>query len=127
MQSDIGKLLLRVMVGGLLLFHGIAKISHGIDFVKGTLTANGLPEMMAYGVYVGEIIAPLMLLLGLRSRIGGAIVAFNMAMALFLVHSNELFRISETGGLTIELQLFYLLSSVAIMLLGSGKYAVKRD
>ena len=127
MQTDMGKLLLRIMLGGLMLFHGIGKLSHGIDFVKGTLTANGLPEMMAYGVYVGEIIAPLMLLIGFKSRIAGAIIAFNMIMALFLVHSNELLRISDTGGLTIELQLFYLLSSIAITLLGSGKYAVKRD
>ncbi|CUV65713.1 putative DoxX family protein [Sulfurovum sp. enrichment culture clone C5] len=127
MQTDMGKLLLRIMLGGLMLFHGIGKLSHGIDFVKGTLTANGLPEMMAYGVYVGEIIAPLMLLIGFKSRIAGAIIAFNMIMALFLVHSNELLRISDTGGLTIELQLFYLFSSIAIILLGSGKYAVKRD
>lgn len=127
MQTDMGKLLLRIMLGGLMLFHGIGKLSHGIDFVKGTLTANGLLEMMAYGVYVGEIIAPLMLLIGFKSRIAGAIIAFNMIMALFLVHSNELLRISDTGGLTIELQLFYLFSSIAIILLGSGKYAVKRD
>lgn len=127
MQTDMGKLLLRIMLGGLMLFHGIAKLSHGIDFIKGTVAAKGLPEMMAYGVYVGEIIAPLMLLIGFKSRIAGVIIAFNMIMALFLVHSNELLRISDTGGLTIELQLFYLLSSIAITLLGSGKYAVKRD
>ena len=127
MQTDIGKLLIRVMVGGLMLFHGIGKLSHGIDFVKGTLLAKGLPEMIAYGVYVGEVIAPLMLLIGFKSRIAGAIIAFNMIMALFLVHSNELLRISDTGGLTIELQLFYLCSSIAIILLGSGKYAIKRD
>ncbi len=127
MQTDMGKLLIRVMVGGLMLFHGIAKISHGIGFIEGTLIAKGLPQMMAYGVYIGEVVAPIMLLIGFKSRIAGAIIAFNMIMALFLVHSNELLRISDTGGLTIELQLFYLLSSVAIMLLGSGKYAAKRD
>jgi putative oxidoreductase len=127
MQVDIGKLLLRVMVGGLMLFHGVAKISHGIGFIEGTLIAKGLPQMMAYGVYIGEVVAPIMLLIGFKSRIAGAIIAFDMIMALFLVHSNELIRISETGGLTIELQLFYLLSSVAIMFFGSGKYAVKRD
>lgn len=127
MQTDMGKLLIRVMAGGLMLFHGIAKISHGIGFIEGTLIAKGLPQMMAYGVYIGEVVAPIMLLIGFKSRIAGAIIAFNMIMALFLVHSNELLRISDTGGLTIELQLFYLLSSVAIMLLGSGKYAAKRD
>ncbi|MDD5358766.1 MAG: DoxX family protein [Sulfurovaceae bacterium] len=127
MQVDIGKLLLRVMVGGLMLFHGVAKISHGIGFIEGTLIAKGLPQMMAYGVYIGEVVAPIMLLIGFKSRIAGAIIAFNMLMALFLVHSNEMLRISETGGLTIELQLFYLLSSIAIMFFGSGKYAAKRD
>lgn len=68
-----------------------------------------------------------MLIVGIRSRLAGAIVAFDMIMALFLVHTKELFSISEMGGLAIELQLFYLLSSIAIVLLGSGKHAIKPD
>lgn len=54
MKTDLGKLLLRVTVGGLMLFHGITKLSQDIDFIKGTATAKGLPEAIAYGVYVGE-------------------------------------------------------------------------
>lgn len=58
MKTDIGKLILRLMVGGLMLFHGLAKITHGIEFIKGTLLSKGLPELMSYGVYVGEVDRP---------------------------------------------------------------------
>ena len=57
MSEHIGKLLLRIMVGGMMLFHGIDKALHGITFIKGLVKNQGLPEMLAYGVYVGEILA----------------------------------------------------------------------
>ena len=34
MQPNVGKLILRLMIGGMMIFHGIAKLSHGIDFIK---------------------------------------------------------------------------------------------
>ncbi|MGE4517838.1 MAG: DoxX family protein, partial [Arcobacteraceae bacterium] len=58
-SSDFGKLLLRLMVGGLMLFHGIAKINGGIDFIITKVTQEGFPEFLAYGVYIGEVVAPL--------------------------------------------------------------------
>lgn len=56
-NHDFGKLILRVCVGGLMLFHGIFKLQYGIDGVTGLLESRGLPTFMAYGVYVGEILA----------------------------------------------------------------------
>ena len=49
--------------------HGFAKILHGIGGVKSILTKAGLPEIMAYGSYVGKVIAPIMIILGIFSRI----------------------------------------------------------
>jgi putative oxidoreductase len=34
-SQSIGKLILRIMVGGLLLFHGADKVLHGIGFIEG--------------------------------------------------------------------------------------------
>lgn len=60
-QPDLAKLLLRLSTGGLMMFHGIHKIIHGIGGIKGMVVNAGLPEIMAYGVYVGELITPLLL------------------------------------------------------------------
>ena len=124
-----GKLVLRLTLGSLMLFHGVGKILHpgSLDFISGTLTGNGLPGVIAYGVYVGEIIAPLMIILGVYSRIGGLLVVINMVFVILLVHSGDLFALTEHGGLRLEVQAFYLFCGLALMFLGSGRLAVKPD
>lgn len=56
-HPDAGKLALRLTFGGLMLFHGVAKIQHGVGWIAGALQEQGLPAFIAYGVYVGEILA----------------------------------------------------------------------
>ena len=127
MIENIGKLILRFMLGGLMLFHGIDKALHGIGFIKGLVSGQGLPEVLAYGVYVGEILAPLFLLLGWKSRLWAGVIAVNMAVAIYLTQFKGLFSLGAHGAWAMEVPMFYLLSALAVMLLGSGKYAIMRD
>ena len=124
-----GKLVLRLTVGGLMLFHGISKLMHSgsVDFIGSKLSESGLPVMLAYGVYVGEIIAPLMIIFGVFSRPGGLLVAINMLFAVLLVHTGDFLSLTEHGGWRLELQAFYLFGALAVVFLGSGKYAIKPD
>jgi putative oxidoreductase len=125
----LGLLILRLGVGGLMLFHGVAKVLHldSLDFISNKLVAADLPAMLAYGVFIGEIVAPLMIIFGILSRIGGLLVSINILFAIFLVHSNELWQLTQHGGWQLELQAFYLVGGLAILLLGSGRYAVRPD
>jgi putative oxidoreductase len=127
MSENIGKLMLRMMLGGMMLFHGIDKAIHGINFIKGLVAKQELPEMLAYGVYVGEILAPLFLLIGWKSRFWAGIIAINMFIAIYLNHMADLLRLGAHGSWAVEVPMFYLLSALSIMFLGSGKYAVMRD
>ncbi len=129
LDPDVGKLIVRLSVGGLMLFHGIAKIMHpgSLDFIGGMLAGFGLPAIMAYAVYIGEVIAPLMVIVGYKARIGGLIIAVNMLFALILAHSGDFFSLSEHGGWMVELQMFYLLSALAVIFLGSGSQAITPD
>lgn len=129
LDSDTGKLVLRLSVGGLMLFHGVAKIMHpgSLEFIGGMLAGFGLPVILAYGVYIGEVVAPLMVVVGYKARIGGLIMAVNMLFALVLAHTGDFFSLSEHGGWMVELQVFYLLSAVAVVFLGSGRQAIKPD
>ena len=126
MEGDkAGKLILRVALGVIILLHGIAKLKGGIDPITGMVTAQGLPAFLAYGVYVGEVLAPLMLILGFYARIGGALVAVNMLAALFLAHRADLFALNpQTGGWAIEVQALMLFSAIAVMLIGPGKAGI---
>jgi uncharacterized membrane protein YphA (DoxX/SURF4 family) len=74
-SDDLGKLLLRLTLGVLTLLHGIAKISAGVGGIAGMLGKAGLPTVLAYGVYAGEVIAPLLLIIGLWTRPAALVVA----------------------------------------------------
>lgn len=124
--DDWGKLLLRLAVGGLLIFHGIAKLKNGIGWMAGPLSALGLPAFVGYGAYVGEVIAPIFLILGKWARIAGVVVAFNMLSAIVIVLRGKMFTLNMGGGWVIELELLFLLGGLAIFLLGSGKYSLSR-
>lgn len=130
-QSDaLGKLILRLTLGLLLLLHGIAKVmnpARTLDSMNGMLTAAGLPTYLAYGVFAGEVLAPILIILGIYSRIGGLIVVVNMIFAVLLAHATQLLSLTKTGGWALELQGFYLLTGLALFFLGSGKMAVKPD
>ena len=129
LNADSGQLILRLTVGGLMMFHGVSKLMHpaSLDFIGGMLAGFSLPSILAYGVYIGEVIAPLMIIIGFKARIGGLILVINMLCALLLAHSGDFFSLSEHGGWMLELQMFYLLSALSVVFLGSGKFAVKPD
>ena len=124
MNEDHGKLILRVMLGGLMLFHGIDKVIGGIDGIAGRVTNIGLPGALAYLVYLGEVVAPAFVLVGYWTRLAAFIVAGNMVVAILLAHSGDFFRLTPNGGLFLELQFFYLLSAIAIVALGAGRYSL---
>jgi len=125
-MNDIGTLILRLLLGGQMLFHGVGKLQSGVAMIGDALEAKGLPRFFAYGVYVGEIMAPALLILGLFTRPAAAVMGFNMIVAIGLAHMGDIFRITEHGAWAIELQMFYLLGSLAVLFTGSGKLSVSR-
>ena len=124
MNEDSGKLILRLTLGTLILLHGIAKLIGGVGGLSGMVTAAGLPAFVTYGVYIGEVIAPILVLLGWYSRIGAALIAANMVFAIALAHRAELFTIGNTGGWALELQGMFLFTAIAVALIGPGRFSV---
>jgi putative oxidoreductase len=123
-MQDTGKLLLRLALGLMILLHGISKVMNGPDGVLSSVTKAGLPEAFGYLVYVGEVLAPLLLIVGFWTRAAAAIVAINMLVAVYLVHTSQIFTLSKQGGWALELQGMYFFTAVAIALLGAGRYSV---
>ncbi|MDR1460520.1 MAG: DoxX family protein [Campylobacteraceae bacterium] len=126
-SAHVGKLILRVLVGGLMFLHGINKITHGVTFIKGLLSSSVFPEFLAYGVYIGEVLAPILIIIGFKTRLAALVLVINMAFIILLSHSSDIFSLSQYGGLAIESIYFYLFVSAAIFFLGGGKYSVDRS
>jgi len=123
-SDDTGKLVLRLALGVLILLHGIAKLSSGVGYISGQLAAQGLPGVLGYLVFIGEILAPVLLIAGIYTRPAAWIVVINMIVALWLVHTKDLFALSKTGGWALELQGMFLFAAVAVAFLGAGRFSV---
>jgi putative oxidoreductase len=124
-NENLGKLIVRVTIAGLMLFHGIAKIRTGVDILGGMLQGRGIPEFVKYGVFVGEIVAPVFILIGFWTRTAALILAFNMAVAVWLVHSGDFLKLQDqSGAWALELQGWYFFISLAIFFMGPGRYSV---
>ena len=122
--DDAGKLVLRAALALILLFHGVAKLTGGIGFVGDMLAKAGAPAVLGYLVYVGEVIAPLMILAGVYTRLAALVVAINMVVAVLLVHTSQFFTLNDQGGWALELQGMFFAGAVAVALLGAGRHSI---
>ena len=123
-NQDLAKLLLRLTCGGILLFHGIHKVFVEIDHVKVIVKNAGLPEALAYGNIVGEFVAPIFVLLGFKTRIAAAIIAFNMLLSVLIGHRDIMFSVNDYGGWMIETNVLYMMTAVVLFFTGAGKYSL---
>ncbi len=124
-NPDLAKLILRLSVGGMMLLHGISKITHGVSGIESSLEEVGIPGFVAYGVYVGEVLAPLMLIVGFKSRIAALVLAINMVVAVALAHPDDVLALNRHGAWAIELPAFYFFAALCIYWLGPGKYQLR--
>lgn len=125
---DLGILFVRLGLGVCLFMHGFAKILHGVGGVKGILAKAGLPEIMAYSSYIGEVVAPIMIILGIFSRIGALLITGTSLTIMYAYHGlGNLLELTNAGGFKTEILYLYIALSLCIIFNGSGKYAIRKD
>jgi putative oxidoreductase len=120
-QPAVGLFILRWAVAGSLLLHGVSKLMHGLGSIQGMLIAAGLPAFIAYGVLIGEVVAPLLVLANRWVVPAALVMAFNMVVAVALVHTSQIFTLGKSGGWALELQGLYFFGSLAIAFLAPRK------
>ena len=125
-RDDIAKALVRITVGALILLHTWAVIN-GEQAIRDTLMRWGLPVGLAWTAVIFEGIAPIMVILGVYSRIGAWMMTFWMAMAFLLAHidTGHIFQLAESGvGWRVEGPFFFLALSLAVALQGAGRFGL---
>ena len=115
---DYGLLLLRVGIGGLMLTHGIPKIS--------MLSASPIkfPDPIGLGsttslilTLIGEVVAPILIIIGFKTKLATIPAEITMFVAFFVVHASDPIGKKEKA-------LLYLICFLAIFLTGPGKYSI---
>jgi putative oxidoreductase len=120
-QQAAGFFILRCAVAASLLLHGVSKLLHGTASIEGLVVSAGLPAFVAYGVLIGEVVAPLLVLANRFVVPAALVMAFNMVVAVALVHTSQIFTLGKSGGWALELQGLYFFGSLAIALLAPRK------
>lgn len=125
-NEDIGKFILRLTLAILILFHGVNKAIYGISGIEDLVQGVGLPAVFAYGVYLGEIVGPVLLAVGWYARIGAALIVANMVVALLLVHTGDFLTLKDTGGWALELQAMFLVTAIVFTFVDPGRISIDR-
>ena len=123
-HPDLGKLTLRIGVGLVLFLHGLGRIEGGAAGTIGLVKGAGLPGWLAYGAHVGELVAPVLILIGKFTRPAGLVLALNMLMTILVAHRDIAFQRNEFGGWLIELNVLLMLGGLAVALLGAGRLSL---
>jgi putative oxidoreductase len=121
---DAALLVLRLVLGILMLMHGISKLPPPPEFLVDALAKAGLPSVLAYGVYLGEIVGPILIIVGVWTRLGALLIVANMVVAVLVAHTGDLFHMNKQGGYALELQAMYLFTAVALAFTGAGRFSV---
>ncbi len=118
---DIGLLVLRIGVSVLLLTHGFPKlmklIEGNMDLVGDPIGVGSLASSIL--VILGEVVAPVLVLIGLKSRPSALVAAGTMAVAAFIVHNGDPIAQKEKA-------LLFFAGFLAIALMGAGKFSVDK-
>lgn len=126
-STNLGLLMIRVMLGVILMFHGSQKLfgafgGPGLEGFAGFLTQLQVPVPMVSAVLaaVAEFGGGLALLVGAGTRLAAIPVVITMLVAAFKVHGGA-FSV-QAGGLEYPLSLAVF--TAAIALTGAGEFSV---
>ncbi|MCF1192253.1 DoxX family protein [Mangrovimonas sp. AS39] len=117
--NDLALLILRVGFGGFMLTHGIPKmgmLSNPSDFGDPMGVGSTISLILAL---IGEVVAPILLIIGFKTKWAAIPAAITMAVAAFVVHAKDDLATKEHA-------LLFLIAFVVIFLTGAGKYSIDK-
>lgn len=126
MSEHLGKLVLRLGLGSLILFHGVHRLLTGLDPVRTLLATHKLPDALAYGAYLGELVGPVLIIIGLFTRVGAFLIAVEVLLLVLLSGIPQVLAIAPDGAYALEVESLYFTAAVAVMLLGAGRISLGR-
>ncbi len=85
--QPLGLLVLRVALGLIFFSHGYPKLAHSGAGMQGFFVEHGLPGYLVYISGVLEVFGALLLVLGLFTRAAALLLAIEMGVAIWKVHS----------------------------------------
>lgn len=123
---NLGLLILRVSLGVMMLLHGIEKMGSGVGHIQGMLAEKGFSVILSYGVFMGEVIAPILMIAGFRTKLASIILVINCIFIMLLGPYN-ITGLGKYGGWNAELPGLFLFGALALVFTGGGNYAFSKQ
>ncbi|MCW5519568.1 DoxX family protein [Aureitalea sp. L0-47] len=116
----LGLLILRIGFSGMMLVHGIPKLLDVLqgDFGFGDPIGLGATVTKILAV-IGEVICPLLIIIGYKTRLAAIPALITMLVAAFVVHASDPFGTKEKA-------LMFACAFLVIALTGAGKISVDK-
>jgi len=116
--NDIALAILRIGFSGSMLTHGIPKIAKLANSPIEFADPLGVgPTLSLILTLIGEVICPILILIGFKTKWAAIPAAITMLVAAFIVHAPDDFGKKEKA-------ILYLVAFIAIFLMGAGKYSL---
>ena len=110
--------LLRIVFSLLMMTHGWSKLERILDGNLNFGNPLGLGSTLSlYLVTFAELVAPVFIIVGFKTRIMALITSFAMAVAAFIAHGADPFAKKEMA-------LLYLVGFLSVALMGAGRYSI---
>ncbi len=120
LSNDLAALFLRLVVGGLLITHGYAKLVSFSEMYSTFPDLIGIGSKFSYILVVfAEFFCGIFVALGFLTRLSVIPIMITMIVAYFIAHATDPFNVKE-------LPFAYMLLTVAVFILGSGKVSLDR-
>lgn len=120
LNTDLAALMLRLIFGGLFIYHGFSKLSSFNDTLSHFTDIIGIGTKLSLILVIfAEFFCGIFVTIGFLTRISVFPIFITMTVAFFIAHADDPFRSKELS------LLFWLLSYV-IFILGSGKFSIDR-
>jgi len=123
---DISWPIVRLIVGGTILGHGIRKLTEGTfaAFAANSMARRGIDPAVAYYVYFNETIGATCIILGLFTRFVAALLAIEFAIVTYVVLPNGYAVTNPAGGWSYPFIMGALCFAIALR--GGGPYSLDR-
>jgi putative oxidoreductase len=122
LNPDLALLILRVVLGIIMIYHGWPKVTDLGGTIEG-MAGMGIPAPAVAAIFatMAEVVGGLLMVLGAFTDIAGLMFAIDMLGAITFVHAKNGFSVAKGG---MEWPLLLAAAALAIALAGPGRYAV---
>ena len=118
LDADLGALLLRLILGGLMAYHGYNKFVGYDQILPMFSDVIGIGAKLSFNLVIfAELVCGILVAVGFLTRLAIVPIFITMGVAFFVAHAQDPFQ----GKI---LPFTFLLLSIVVFVLGSGRYSI---